>query len=285
MPGTERVTKIRPPAPPQYTETSPTDQHQARKRFGQNFLHDPAVVQRLVAAIAPRPEEVVLEIGPGLGVLTAPLLEKGCTVHAVELDRDLCDRLTDRFGHLERFHLHQGDALKFDLATLGELGKLRVVGNLPYNISTPLLFHLIKQTERIADMHFMLQLEVMQRLTAEAGSKAYGRLGIMVQLDCETEYLFKVGPGAFRPAPKVTSAFLRVRPRAAAAAQVHDRRRFADLIQRLFSHRRKTLRSILKGQLTAETIADLGIDPGSRPERLSLQELVMLSNSMGAALE
>lgn len=257
-----------------------TFHHRARKRFGQNFLHDPGVIQRIVAAIDPRPGQRLVEIGPGQGALTVPLLDAAGSLDVVELDRDLIaplHRLAAGHGELRN---HHADALKFDFRALAREGNkpLRVVGNLPYNISTPLLFHLIDQADMIQDMHFMLQKEVVDRMAAPPGGGEYGRLSIMVQFHCEVTRLFTVGPGAFRPAPKVDSAVVRLVPRREPLVKVDDYAVFASLVNRAFSQRRKTLRNTLKGVLTAEEIQSLAIDPGLRPEQLGLAEFAALSN-------
>src|SRR5690606_29647596 len=199
----------------QYTTASPITQpeHQARKRFGQNFLHDPHVIKRIVDSIGAKAGEHMLEIGPGQGALTIPLVNSGARLDVVELDRDLASWLENHFTDCERFKLHRGDVLKFDPRTLTQQARsLRVIGNLPYNISTPCLFHLLQSEELIDDMTFMLQKEVVQRIAATPEDEAYGRLSVMVQYFCEVHHLFDVPPGAFKPAPKVTSAIVRLRP-------------------------------------------------------------------------
>jgi 16S rRNA (adenine1518-N6/adenine1519-N6)-dimethyltransferase len=257
-----------------------------RKRFGQNFLHDTRVIDRIVRAIRPKPTEVLLEIGPGRGALTQALLETGCELHAVELDRDLVALLQDRFGDNPRFHLQQGDALNLDLTTVGaaqpgaSTPPLRVVGNLPYNISTPLLFHLLNQREHIADMHFMLQKEVVERLAAAPGNKNYGRLGIMAQYFCEVESLLDVPPGAFTPQPKVQSAVVRLSPHSALPCPVKSVDKLQLIVRTAFNQRRKTLRNALHDLLSAEQIAALGIDAGARPETLSLAAYVAMANAL-----
>ena len=264
----------------------PGRSHQPRRRFGQNFLHDQHVIERLVAEISPRPGQGLVEIGPGQGALTQPLLAAAGALDVIEIDRDLCEHLAQRHGAAAGFRLHPGDALSFDfthLATTAPSGTLRVVGNLPYNISTPLLFHLLRHRHVIKDMHLMLQQEVVTRLTAQPGSKAFGRLSAMVQLDCIAQSLFSVGPGAFTPAPKVTSAVVRLTVRNSPMAVVNDRSEFEHLVRLLFSHRRKTLRATLKGRLEAGAIANLGIDPTARPESLSVMQLSAMANAISAA--
>ncbi len=262
-----------------------THRHRPRKRFGQHFLHDSDVIRLIVTAIAPRPGDRILEIGPGLGALTGPLLERCESMDAVELDRDLAARLesTD-WVRAGRLRLHRADALRFDYATLaGPDGKLRIVGNLPYNISTPLLFHLLAQTRAIQDIHVMLQKEVVDRLAAEPGSHAYGRLSVMVQYRCRVETLLHVGPGAFRPPPKVASSVVRLIPREIPAVPVNDEKAFEEVVRRAFSHRRKTLRNALKGLLEPAVIAALGVDPGARAGVLGLGDFAALSNAVTAA--
>ena len=251
--------------------------HQPRKRFGQHFLHDPAVVQRIVAAVAPQPGEHLVEIGPGEGAITFELLRAAGRLDAIELDRDLVAPLRERSVGLGELVLHSADALRFDFRPLaGAGGTLRLVGNLPYNISTPLLFHLLDQADCIHDMHFMLQKEVVERMAARPGGRDYGRLSVMLQARCTVTPLFTVGPGAFRPPPKVDSAVVRVVP-LAQPPDIADPALFAGLVAAAFAQRRKTLRNTLKGHLDAETIAALGIDPGARAETLALGDFVRLA--------
>ena len=255
--------------------------HRPRKRFGQHFLHDESVVARIVRAIAPRPGERIVEIGPGLGALTGALLQACENLDVIELDRDLAAKLRAEHDGDRRLRVHTGDALQFDFQQLVSPGeRLRVVGNLPYNVSTPLLFHLLDQAPIIADMHFMLQREVVGRLVAEPGGKDYGRLTVMVRLRCESEKLFDVGAGAFRPAPRVTSAVVRLRVREQAGAELADLPTFRRLVSHLFSRRRKTLRNSLRGQLSEADLEKLGIDPNARPETLDLSEFAALANAL-----
>ncbi|MGE0081442.1 MAG: 16S rRNA (adenine(1518)-N(6)/adenine(1519)-N(6))-dimethyltransferase RsmA [Thiohalomonadaceae bacterium] len=257
-------------------------QHQARKRFGQNFLRDHTVIDRIVRAVNPRPGERVVEIGPGLGALTGPLLQALGRLDVVELDRDLIPHLQEKFAGAGELRIHQADALRFDFRTLAGPGEpLRVVGNLPYNISTPLIFHLIEQADVIRDMHFMLQKEVVDRLAAAPDTADYGRLSVMVQYYCKVERLFMVPPGAFHPVPKVDSAVVRLVPYREAPVQVNDQERFARLVAQAFSQRRKTLRNTLRGWVAAETMAALDIDPGRRAETLTLAEFAALANAAG----
>jgi 16S rRNA (adenine1518-N6/adenine1519-N6)-dimethyltransferase len=249
--------------------------HRPRKRFGQNFLHDPVVIQRIIAAIAPRPGEHLVEIGPGQGAITRHLLSAAGELDAVEL----IDLLRESCRSLGELRLHSADALKFDFCSLAAAGeRLRVVGNLPYNISTPLLFHLLDQAACIHDMHFMLQKEVVERMAAEPGNKSYGRLSVMLQTRCNVEALFAIGPGAFKPAPKVDSAFVRLTPYPSPPYPVDDAAFFARLVSQAFSQRRKTLRNTLKGVADAAALAAAGIDPADRAERLSPEEFARLAN-------
>jgi len=256
-------------------------EHRARKRFGQNFLHDQNVIHRIVRSIRPKADETLLEIGPGQGALTSELLATGCELYALELDRDLVQMLGARFGDQPRFHLQQGDALDFDLGALDTgARRLRVVGNLPYNISTPLIFHLLRQQEQILDMHFMLQKEVVERLAAEPGSKAYGRLGIMTQYFCRVEPLLDVPPGAFFPQPKVQSAVVRLTPYAQPPCPAKSVEKLQLVVRTAFNQRRKTLRNALQGLVGAEQMTALGIDAGARPETLPLATYVALADVM-----
>ena len=258
-----------------------TPNYLPRKRFGQHFLHDPSIIERLVRAIRPEPGQAMVEIGPGLGALTQPLLESLGELDVIEIDRDLPARLQALCAGKGTLRIHQADALSFDFAGLrtGQQ-RLRVVGNLPYNISTPLLFHLLDQAEHIEDMHFMLQKEVVERLAAAPGGSDYGRLSVMVQYRCQIEQLFKVRAGAFQPVPKVESAVVRLQPLAHAAVTVASPQRFARIVAQAFSQRRKTVRNSLRGLLSAEAISAAGIDPNARPQTLGLAEFAALSNSL-----
>jgi 16S rRNA (adenine1518-N6/adenine1519-N6)-dimethyltransferase len=254
-------------------------EHRARKRFGQNFLHDQRVIQRIVSAIRPRADEVLLEIGPGQGALTSVLLETECTLRAVELDRDLVAMLQQQFGSNPRFQLQQGDALDIELKAITP-EMVRVVGNLPYNISTPLIFHLLKQSDTIIDMHFMLQKEVVERLAAGPGNRDYGRLSIMTQYLCAVEPLFEVPPGAFSPQPKVQSAVVRLTPHRVLPHPAVSITSLQNVVRTAFNQRRKTLRNAVQTLISAEQISALGIDPGARPETLSLAEYVALADCL-----
>lgn len=249
-----------------------------RKRFGQNFLHDQAVLERIVGAIAPRPDDPVLEIGPGRGALTAALLKRLNRLVAVEIDRDLAAGLRAAFAP-ERLELHEGDALDLDLASLGPIpeGGWRIVGNLPYNISTPLLFHLLDQLGAIRDMHFLLQREVVERMTAAPGGKTYGRLTVMLAARAQAQSLFGVPPGAFHPPPKVHSAVVRITPLAQPLVDNRLYPTFARLVNQAFSNRRKTLRRGLSGLVDASQIEAAQLDPGARPETVDVHGFAALA--------
>jgi 16S rRNA (adenine1518-N6/adenine1519-N6)-dimethyltransferase len=247
-------------------------EHVARKRFGQHFLHDSRVLERIVDAIAPARSDALLEIGPGEGALTRLLLERVDSMEAIEIDRDLAARLEQELPR-ERLLVHCGDALEFDFATLPD--ELRIVGNLPYNISTPLLFHIARFGERLRDLHFMLQLEVVERMVAAPSTPQYGRLSVMLQMRFRMEKLFKVGPGAFRPPPKVESAVVRMLPLAPGERAPVDERIFADTVRRAFSARRKTLRNAIG--LKPSEFAALDINPALRPENLAPGDYVRIA--------
>jgi 16S rRNA (adenine1518-N6/adenine1519-N6)-dimethyltransferase len=241
--------------------------HRARKRFGQHFLHDQGVIARIIAAIAPQPGVRLVEIGPGLGALTGPLLARLGRLEVVEIDRDVIPRLIASAAGQGELIVHEADALKFDFSTLAAAGeKLRVCGNLPYNISTPLLFHLLESSAVITDMHFMLQKEVVARMAAPPDCGDYGRLTVMLQTHCTVTRLFDVGPGAFRPPPRVDSAIVRLVPHATPPFEVADRRRFAAVVLAAFSQRRKTLRNSVSGLVGPAGFEAAGIDPGRRAE-------------------
>jgi len=255
-------------------------QHIPRKRFGQNFLEDASVVERIVAAIAPRAGDRMVEIGPGLGALTRALLERSDALDVVELDRDLAAGLPARLGHPAGLTVHQADVLSFDFAALAGEQKLRVVGNLPYNISTPLLFHLFDQADAIANMHFMLQKEVVDRITASPGGRDWGRLGVMCAARARAECLFTVPPEAFRPAPKVDSAVVRIVPRTMSESERDELKALETVVRAAFAQRRKTLRNNLKGLIDGALLQQLGIDPARRAETLSLAEFRTLARAI-----
>jgi 16S rRNA (adenine1518-N6/adenine1519-N6)-dimethyltransferase len=253
----------------------------ARKRFGQHFLHDRSVIDRIVAAIEPTPGDRLIEIGPGLGAITLPLLLKHGELDAIEIDRDAIRELKVSSEGLGTLRIHEGDALKFDLREVnGEPRSLRVVGNLPYNISTPLLFRLIEQIDLIRDMHFMLQKEVVERMAAAPGDDAYGRLTVMLAPHVSVHKLFDIPPGAFRPPPKVISAFFRLTPHERPPFPIVDRGAFAKVVSAAFAQRRKTLRNALKALLSEAEIRAAGIDPGLRAEVIAPPEYAALAEAV-----
>jgi 16S rRNA (adenine1518-N6/adenine1519-N6)-dimethyltransferase len=252
--------------------------HRARKRFGQHFLTDPGVIDAIVRAVHPAEDDIIVEIGPGQGAITDALARRAGHLHAIELDRDLAARLRRQYADRPDVTIHEADALAFDFASLGE--DLRVVGNLPYNISTPLLFHLLQFSDCILDMHFMLQKEVVDRMAAEPGSKAYGRLGIMLGCHLSVEPLFDVPPEAFSPPPEVTSAVVRLDPLPPGSFHIADEAGLSNLVSTAFMQRRKTLRNALKGKADPADLAAVGIDGGLRPEQVSIPAYVALSNHL-----
>ena len=256
--------------------------HTPRKRFGQNFLQDQGIIAAIANAIHSQPGEHLVEIGPGQGALTAALISREIRLDVVELDRDLITGLLAAFSIYPGFKLHSADALTFDFSALARDGiPLRVVGNLPYNISTPLLFRLLEFAPLVQDMHFMLQLEVVNRLAASPGNKHWGRLGIMAQYHCAVEHLFDVPPEAFYPPPKVQSAIVRLTPYQQSPWPDCDVHGLRTIVQAAFAQRRKTLRNNLKGILDDATLEGLGIDPGCRAETLQLEEFIHMANYLG----
>ncbi|MEZ0469401.1 16S rRNA (adenine(1518)-N(6)/adenine(1519)-N(6))-dimethyltransferase RsmA [Luteimonas salinilitoris] len=251
----------------------------AKKALGQHFLHERAYIDRIVQAVDPRPGERLVEIGPGQGALTLPLLRRHGALTVIEFDRDLIAPLAaaaERVGELAIVHR---DVLAVDLTALAADGRLlRLVGNLPYNISSPILFHALDHATAIRDMHFMLQKEVVDRMGAAPGSKVYGRLSVMLQARCEVIPLFDVPPGAFRPPPKVDSAVVRLLPRPSQAIGIDDPARFAAVVRAAFGQRRKTLRNALSGVCDAAAITAAGVDPTSRAEQLAVADFVRLAN-------
>ena len=256
-------------------------QHVARKRFGQNFLVDQQVIGDIVNAVAPARDDCVVEIGPGLGALTDPLLQRLDHLHVVEIDRDIIARLRPRYSP-DRLTIHSGDALDFDFSLLvdGAGRRLHVVGNLPYNISTPLLFHLAAFADCVYDMHFMLQKEVVERLVAEPGCSDFGRLSVMLQYRFVIDWLLDVPPECFTPAPKVDSAVVRLIPRPPEELAAKDEARFAAVVAAAFAQRRKMLRNNLKGILSDDGFAALGIAPTARAEELSVADYIRIANSL-----
>ncbi len=260
------------------SQHSTMKKYQTKKRFGQHFLHDQYVIENIIAGVHPEANEKLVEIGPGLGALTFPLLEKINHLHVVEIDRDIIQRLKEMND--SRLSIHEIDALKFDPTAIENRDNqlLRIVGNLPYNISTPLIFHLLESSSIIKDMHFMLQKEVVDRITASPNTKLYGRLSVMVQYHCHTENLFKVSPGAFSPPPKVDSAVIRLIPWTEKPFIANDERDLSQLVNQAFMKRRKTLRNALKDSLNQEQIEQAGVNPTLRPENLSVNDFVSLAN-------
>ena len=251
--------------------------HQARKRFGQNFLSDNHYISRIVDAIAPQASDHIVEIGPGLGAITEHLVSAAGKLEVVELDRDLIPRLESKFSESTNFTIHQSDALKFNFAELQTSDqKLRIVGNLPYNISTPFIFHLLDQRHAIHDMYFMLQKEVVERLCASPSTKQYGRLSVMTQYFCQSAMLFVVPPGAFSPAPKVESAIVRLQPHNSITNPVKDTDLLAKIVTAAFNQRRKTIRNSLKEWMQQEDFEAIGIQATERAERLSLEDFISI---------
>ena len=254
--------------------------HKPRKRFGQHFLTDKNMIERIIRAIDPSRPGLIVEIGPGQGALTLPLLAQCKKLTAVELDRDLVPLLQQRSAGIGDLTLINQDILTFDLQSLAGDESFRLVGNLPYNISTPLMFHLLESAERITDMHFMVQKEVAERIVAPAGSKQYGRLGVMMQYHCECFYLFDVPPQCFSPPPKVDSAIIRLLPRVVPPYEIGDYDIFAKIVQLAFQQRRKTIANGLKALCDRQIISKVGIDPGIRAEQLSGDAFGKLSTAL-----
>jgi 16S rRNA (adenine1518-N6/adenine1519-N6)-dimethyltransferase len=251
---------------------------QAKKSLGQNFLHDRSVIDRIVLAVNPQPGDHIVEIGPGQGALTLPLLDRIGAMSAIEFDRDLLQPLALAASTHGTLTLIAADVLSVDFTALAGKGQLRLVGNLPYNLSSPILFHALAHAAVVRDMHFMLQREVVERMASGPGSKVYGRLSVMLQAYCTVTPLFTVPPGAFRPAPKVDSAIVRLVPRAADAIGVLDPLRFAAIVRAAFGQRRKTLRNALDGVVDSATMLAADIRPDLRAEQLAVQDFVRLAN-------
>jgi 16S rRNA (adenine1518-N6/adenine1519-N6)-dimethyltransferase len=249
--------------------------HRPRKRFGQNFLQKQDVIEDILRAIAPCRDDVVVEIGPGLGALTEPLAHALDHLHVIELDRDIVAKLREIYAS-RNVTIHEGDALKFDFKMLGTC--VRVVGNLPYNISTPLLFHLATQIECVRDIHVMLQREVVERMVAAPGTREYGRLSVTLQYRFEMEKVLDVGPDAFYPQPKIDSAVVRMLPLGKCNPKARDETLFASLVMAAFAQRRKTMRNTMKNLLVAADYKSLGIDPGVRAETLAVGDFVRIAN-------
>lgn len=256
--------------------------HTARKRFGQNFLTDQGVIEGIVRAISPQPGDTLVEIGPGLGALTEPVAEEAEHLHVIELDRDLAKRLRHHPFLSQKLTVHEGDALKFDFHQLQHNGgKLKVFGNLPYNVSTPLIFHLLSYQGIIENMHFMLQKEVVERMASGPGSKSYGRLSVMTQYYCRAIPVLEVPPSAFKPAPKVDSAVIRLIP-GPPQFPADDVKWLERVVSEAFNQRRKTIRNSLKRLVSVEALEQLGIDAGLRPEAISLEQYVRIANHLAA---
>ncbi len=249
--------------------------HVARKRFGQNFLVDTGIIAGIISAIDPKPDDVLIEIGPGLGAITEPLMQRLPHLHVVEIDRDLIARLKKQHPR-ERMTIHEGDALAFDFASVGN--RLRLVGNLPYNISTPLLFHLASYAEIVNDMHFMLQKEVVERMVAVPGDSEFSRISVMLQYRFYIEWLIDVPPESFDPPPKVQSAVVRLIPKPASELHAKSHDKLAKVVQAAFSQRRKMLRNTLKGILSDADFVGLNIDPTRRAEDISVDDYVRIAN-------
>jgi 16S rRNA (adenine1518-N6/adenine1519-N6)-dimethyltransferase len=267
------------------TRMNTVDGHTARKRFGQNFLVSQGVIRKIIDAVAPRAGDTVVEIGPGLGALTDPLLEQIEHLHVVEIDRDLIARLRERYPE-ERLSIHEGDALEFDFGTLKGEGRLKIVGNLPYNISSPLLFHLAQYAEQVYDMHFMLQREVVDRMVAEPGDGEFGRLSVMLQYRFHMERLFIVPPGSFNPPPKVDSAIVRMIPidfaKVGPGSTATSYETFAKVVATAFSQRRKMLRNTLRPLISEAGLTALDVNPMARAEDLGVADYVRIANSLHA---
>lgn len=253
--------------------------HQARKRFGQHFLHDQNIIESILRLLDPSPGEHIIEIGPGQGALTYPLLQRCEKLIAIELDRDLVPILKSRGADLGELEIINADVLEFDLASLPGNKIYRLVGNLPYNISTPLMFHLLESVAQIKDMHFMVQKEVALRIVARPGDNNYGRLSVMLQYQCDSQYLLDVAPGCFKPPPRVDSAVIRLLPLDKPEYDVGDYQHFSKIVQTAFSQRRKTISNSLKSLLDRDTIINCGIDPRMRAENLALSDYAKLSRA------
>ncbi len=251
----------------------------ARKRFGQHFLHDSNVIDNIVNHVEFRPDQTLVEIGPGTGALTLPLLARADQLHVIEIDTDLARLLQTRLADNNKLIIHREDVLKFDFCSRFS-GKLTIIGNLPYNISTPLLFHLLDQASCIEQMIFMLQKEVADRICAEPGSGDYGRLSIMIQSLCRVEWLLNVSADSFSPPPKVESAVIKLYPEQRPGNMISDRKLFKDLVRIAFNKRRKTIRNALKSVVSDVTLIDVGINPSSRPEEIPVEIYIKLANAM-----
>jgi 16S rRNA (adenine1518-N6/adenine1519-N6)-dimethyltransferase len=255
--------------------------HRKKKSLGQNFLHDQNVIRKIIALVAPKESEHLIEIGPGSGALTTRLLPQVSALDVIELDQDVIPSLEKNCNYSPKLHIHIADVLEFDFQQFRS--PLRIVGNLPYNISTPLLFYLLKNVAVIQDMHFMLQKEVAERIVAVPGTKTYGRLSVMLQYYCETKLLLHIGSGAFTPSPKVESAFIRFIPRNSRVVAASDESNFGNVVRLAFNQRRKTILNSLKKQVTALQLENIGVNPKLRPEQLAVDDFVRISNQASFA--
>ena len=253
-----------------------------KKRLGQHFLHERGIIDRIVLAVDPQPGDRLVEIGPGQGAITFPLLDRHHELTVIEFDRDLIAPLTEAAKSRGTLHVIHSDVLQVDFTALAAGDTIRLVGNLPYNLSSPILFHALDHAAVVRDMHFMLQKEVVDRMAAGPGSKVYGRLGVMLQAYCLVTPLFDVPPGAFRPPPKVDSAVVRLVPRPEAEIAVRDRAMFARVVRDAFSQRRKTLRNALSNICEADAIAAAGVDPTLRAEQVPVEAFIALANALAA---
>ena len=261
-----------------------SDQHRPRKRFGQHFLTDQLIIDQIISAVAPQKNERIVEIGPGTGVLTKPLLAQVQELDVIELDRDLAESLRRNYSP-DILHVHEIDVLKFSFRSMvNKNEKIRLIGNLPYNISTPLIFHILEESDVISDMTFMLQKEVADRIAAEAGTRQYGRLSVMLQYQCDTEFLFDVPPEAFDPPPKVMSTVLRLVPKKE-PLQLKDKQLFSKLVKQAFSQRRKTLHNVLKDFVDDSELEKVGLSPSDRADTVRLQNYVTLANNLAVKEE
>jgi len=250
-----------------------------RKRLGQHFLRDGNVIQRIISAIAPQPGDALVEIGPGVGAITAPLLQRAGSLHAIEIDPRVLPQLEQRCHGLGELRIHQLDVLRADFAELFQGRLLRLVGNLPYNVSSPILFHVLAAIDCVRDAHFMLQREVADRIAAVPGGRDYGRLSVMVQYWCEVQVLFRIGSGSFWPPPKVESALVRLTPQRPQIPAAREPAALDSVVRAAFGQRRKQLGNALRGVLDTATIAGCGIDPGARAETLSVGEFIALADA------
>ncbi len=261
-------------------------QHRAKKRFGQNFLVDNNIIDKILLSINPQPDDHIVEIGPGLGALTKPLLETQHHLDVIELDRDVIPEL-NKLPNNERLTIHNIDVLEFDFTSfnqsISDQAQLRIIGNLPYNISTPVLFHLVHHRDVIKDMHFMLQKEVVERIAATTSTHDYGRLSVMMQLHFDVSPLFTVPAQSFRPAPKVESAMIRLKPRHQIEIEPDQRAQFESLVKQAFSQRRKTLKNTLKKLCDSKQIEEAGIDPAKRPQDLGVPDYIRLFRQLNSA--